>query len=72
MKVICDFSEYTPWAGAVDAYNKISEAGKLDELESLLEGWFNGEATVTQINDVLWFDYETVFDELGIPRDEEE
>ena len=24
------------------------------------------------INDVLWFDYEEVFDALGIPTDEEE
>ena len=72
MKVICDFSEYTPWSGAVDVYDKISEAGKLDDLESLLDEWFDGEATITQINDVLWFDYESVFDALGIPTDEEE
>lgn len=72
MKVICDFSDYTPWCGAVDAYNKILDAGKLDDLESLFEGWFDGEATFTQINDVLWFDYEKVFDALGISTDEEE
>ena len=72
MKVICDFSDYTPWAGAVDAYDKIEEAGKLDDLESLLDEWFDGEATLTQINDVLWFDYEQVFGALGISTDEEE
>ena len=72
MKVICEFSDYTPWAGAVDAYDKIAEAGKLDELESLLDEWFDGEASIMQINDVLWFDYEQVFDALGIPTDEEE
>ena len=72
MKVICDFSEYTPWSGAVDVYDKIREAGKLDDLEDLLEEWFDGEATTTQINDVLWFDYEQIFDALGIPTDKEE
>ena len=72
MKVIYDFSDYTPWAGAVDAYDKIREAGKLDDLESLLDEWFDGEATATQINDALWFDYEQVFDALGISTDEEE
>ena len=71
MKIICDFIDYTPWAGAVDAYNKIQDAGKLDELEALLDEWFNGEATTTQINDVLWFEAEEVFDALGIPTDEE-
>ena len=70
MKVICDFSEYTPWAGAVDTYDKILEAGKFDELENLLDEWFGGEATITQINDVLWFDYEQVFDALGMPTEE--
>ena len=72
MKVICDFSDYTPWGGAVDAYDKIREAGKLDDMESLLDEWFDGEATSTQINDVLWFDCEQVFDALGISTDEEE
>ena len=66
MKVICDFSDYTPWAGAVDAYDKIQEADKLDELESLLDEWFDGEATITQINDVLWFESEEVLNALGI------
>ena len=56
----------------VDAYDKIREAGKLDDLEYLLEEWFDGEATMTQINDVLWYDYEQIFDALGIPTDEEE
>ena len=72
MKVIYDFSDYTPWGGAVDAYDKIDGAGKLDDLETLLDEWFDGEATSTQINDVLWFDYEQVFDALGISTDEEE
>ena len=71
MKVICDFSDYTPWGGAVDAYDKIEGAGKIDDLETLLEEWFGGEATITQINDVLWFDYEQVFDALGIPTEED-
>ena len=53
MKVICDFSDYSPWSGAVDTYNKIVDAHKLDELESLLDEWFDGEATTTQINDTL-------------------
>ena len=37
MKVICDFSDYSPWSGAVDTYNKIEDAHKLGELESLLD-----------------------------------
>ena len=66
MKVICDFSDYSPWSGAVDTYNKIVDAHKLVELESLLDEWFDGEATTTQINDTLWFESEDVLEALGL------
>lgn len=66
MKVICDFSDYSPWSGAVDTYNKIVDAHKLDELESLLDERFDGEATTTQINDTLWFESEDVLEALGL------
>lgn len=66
MKVICDFSVYSPWDGAVDTYIKIVDAHKLGELESLLDEWFDGEATTTQINDTLWFESEDVLEALGL------
>ena len=66
MKVICDFSDYSPWSGAVDTYNKLVDAHKLDELESLLDEWFDGEATTTQINDVIWLESENVLAALGL------
>ncbi len=66
MKVIVNFSDYSPWSGAVDTYNKIEEAHKLDELENYLDGIFDGEATATQINDTLWFDSEDVLEALGL------
>ena len=66
MKVICDFSDYSPWSGAVDTYNKIVDAHKLGELESLLDVFFDGEATITQINDTLWFESEDVLEALGL------
>ena len=52
--------------GVVDTYNKIEEAHKLDELEPLLDEWFDGEATTTQINDTLWFESEDVLEALGL------
>ena len=70
MKVICDFSDYTPWGGAVEVYDKIVEDDKLDELETLLEEWFDGEATITQINDTLWFESEDVFNALRISTED--
>ena len=49
-----------------DTYNKIVDAHKLGELESLLDEWFDGEATITQINDTLWFESEDVLEALGL------
>lgn len=66
MKVIIDFSDYSPWSGAVCTYYKIQEAHKLDELENYLEELFEGEATTTQINDLLWFDSDAVLEAIGL------
>ena len=73
LKVIVDFSDYKPWSGAVDTYELIKDADKLDELEFYLEELYPDGITATQINDILWFDGEEVLKylELGDEEDEE-
>ena len=72
--VTCDFDDYKPWSGAIANYEKIEEEGKLDELEALLEECYPEGISMVGINDILWFDWEWVFEELGINEnyDEEE
>ena len=61
------------WSGAIDTLNTIEENRKEDELIALLEEVFCDEMpTVTEVNDFLWFESETIFDALGITEDEEE
>ena len=68
-----DFSEYEPWSGAVDTWDKIERNGKEEELEQLLEEMFLDDIpTDTQINDLLWFDSDCVLEQLGISDEEEE
>lgn len=68
-----DFSEYEPWSGAVDTWDKIERNGKEEELEQLLEEMFLDDIpTDTQINDLLWFDSDWVLEQLGISDEEEE
>ena len=55
LKVIADFSDYKPWSGAVDTYELIKDADKLDELEACLEELYPDGITATPINDILWF-----------------
>ena len=72
MKLTIDFSEYCPWSGAIDTWEKIEDAGKLDALEAVLEDCYPDGMSTTELNDLLWFDPETVFDWLDIKTDEEE
>lgn len=66
-----DFSDYKPWSGAVDTYNTIRDAGKLDALESYLEELYPEGIDMTQINDILWFDGDQVLEALGISDEED-
>ena len=60
--------EKNSWCGAIDTIRTVREAGKEDELMDFLEDIFidDGVPTETQINDLLWFESEWIFEELGI------
>ena len=65
-----DFSEFEPWGQAREIYGRIEEEGKLDELENLLEETFTSELpTETEINDLLAYDWEWVYEMLDIKEE---
>ena len=70
--ITCDFSDYKPWSGAISTYERIEEEGKLGDLENLLEDVYPEGISMVGINDILWFDSDWVFEELGITDDEQE
>ena len=72
MKIYTEISlsNFEPWSGAVDTFNKIYNEGKCDELETILEELYPDGMTETQLNDLLWFEPETVFEWLGIRSEE--
>ena len=59
-------SEFTPWQGAVSTYDTIVEENKLEDLDWLLEDLFPEGISEGQLNDILWFDSDWVFAQLGI------
>lgn len=59
-------SNYNPWSGAVSTYETIEEEGKLDELDCLLEELYPEGISESKLNDILWFDSDWVFAQLGI------
>lgn len=72
VKIICDLSDYQAWSGAVDTWQRIQDENKVDELDFYLEECYPDGLTMTQLNDILWFDGEQVLKDLGIEDEEDE
>ena len=72
MQMLCDFSDYRPWSGAVDTYERIINECGADRLENALEQIFDGgeTPTATAINDLLWFEPGSVYQILGMKPDD--
>ena len=60
------FEDFEPWGGAFYAWNRIKAEGKLGTLECILEDLYPEGMDETELNDMLWFDDETVFEWLGM------
>lgn len=70
MKIIT--TKYSPWSGAIDTYNTIEEAGKLEEFESLIDELYPDGIEEVTLNDILWFEPEFILESLGLSEEEEE
>lgn len=57
---------FKAWSGGKDTLDRIINEGKCDKLESMLEDLYPDGMTDTELNDLLWFDSDTVFGWLGI------
>ena len=61
-----DLSSFQAWSGAKDTLDRIQREGKCAELENILEELYPDGMTETELNDLLWFDSESVYEWLGI------
>ena len=59
------------WSGAYDNANELSYE-QLDELEAILEDMYPDGMDETDINDLMWFEFDTIKEWLGIEDEEEE
>jgi hypothetical protein len=69
MKVInecCDIAHFNAWSGAKDTQASIIENGKTQEFNQLIEELYKDGLTDTQLNDILWFEEDWIFENLGI------
>lgn len=65
-------ADFQAWSGAVDTLDHIINEDKCDELEAILEDLYPDGMTDTELNDMLWFEEEQIYEWLGISDDDEE
>lgn len=58
------------WGGAKDNADELT-IEQFDKLENILEELYPDGMTETQLNDLMWFDFDTIKNWLGIEEDEE-
>ena len=66
-----DLNSFEAWSGAKDTLDRIQREGKCAELENILEELHPDGMTETELNDLLWFDSESVYEWLGIRSEEQ-
>lgn len=63
---------FKPWSGAVSTWDTIVDEDKLDALEFILEDLYPEGITATQLNDILWFESDWIYENLEIIEEDEE
>ena len=66
-----DLNSFEAWSGAKETLDRIQREGKCEELENMLEELYPDGMTETELNDLLWFEPETVYEWLGIRSEEQ-
>ena len=74
MKIITETSldNFEAWSGAKQTLQEIREAGKVEDLEMLLDDIYPDGIDGGVLNDILWFDDDWVLESLGMKPEEEE
>ena len=61
------------WSGAVNTLKRIEEANKEEELMNFLEDiFYENIPSDTEVNDLLWFEPEMIYESLGISDEDED
>ena len=61
-----DLNSFQAWSGAKETLERIQREGKCGLLEQILDDIYPDGMTETELNDLLWFDSESVYEWLGI------
>ena len=63
--------DFNAWSGAISTKETIIENDKEQEFENLIDELYPEGLSETQLNDILWFESDWIFEMLGINEEEE-
>jgi len=69
MKIIDNdmtLENFDAWSGAKDTKETIINEGKLEDFDMLIEELYPDGLTKTELNDILWFEPDWIYETLGI------
>ena len=74
MKIINEISinEFGAWSGAKDTKETIIDNNKEKQFDILIEEMYPEGLSDTQLNDILWFESDWIYEMLGIKEEDEE
>ena len=74
MKIFIEqgIADFEAWSGAKETQQRIIDENKEDEFDQLIEELYPDGIDETQLNDILWFEDDWIFEQLGISDEEEE
>jgi len=61
---------FNAWSGAVETKEAIINADKASDFDYLIEELYPDGIEETQLNDLLWFDEDFIFESLGIKTED--
>jgi len=64
----CNLIDFNAWSGAIETKDTILEHGKENEFDCLINDLYPDGISETQLNDILWFEEDWIFESLGIEQ----
>lgn len=71
IKYELNLKTFDAWSGAIDTLERIENAGKCEELESILENLYPDGMTETELNDLLWFEKDLLYEWLQMKSEDQ-
>ena len=73
MKIFIEqgIADFEAWSGAKETQQRIIDENKETEFDQLIEELYPDGIDETQLNDILWFEDDWIFEQLGISDEEE-